>query len=87
MELSLKEDNNTRLAYERWYAKQPTTNCRRCDRTFPNNNGGRTEYCSHECEIGWFPAGEPTRKVEHQRPRHYKKGKHLPVSSYQSKWS
>lgn len=78
-------DNAINLAHERWYAKQPTTFCRRCDRAFLNVRGGLQEYCCLECELGWYPNG-PVKKVESKRPRQYKK-KHLPIGSFRSNWS
>lgn len=86
MELSEREDRVVAAAHQRWYEKQPMTHCRRCDRLFPNTTKDAIEYCSYECELGWFPQGRPMRKIEMHRPRQYKK-KHLPVSHYQSRWS
>lgn len=80
---SVRDDNHTRIAHERWYQKQPTTHCRRCDREFPNVNGDRTEFCSRDCEVGYFPPKPEVKKCR-VRPRHLK---HLPVGSFRSNWS
>lgn len=52
------------IAHARWYRAQPVTHCRRCDREFPNMDNGKTEYCSWECEIGWFKPKPPKRKYK-----------------------
>lgn len=72
-------------AHERWYARQPFTRCQRCDREFPNLDHGKTNYCSQECEIGYFQA-----KPEEERKRAKPKGgrkRNLGYSSFRSKWS
>ena len=85
LEPTLREDYQTYQAHRRWYQAQSITHCRRCDRPFHNSNGDKTEYCSRDCMLGWFPP--VTKKQEPPKPKPKHRGRHLPVSHYSSNWS
>lgn len=80
--LPLIEPKVVAYAHERWYAAQPATKCQRCDREFPND--GKTNYCSRDCELGFFPEPQPPKRGKYKVPTHKK---HLPIGSFRSNWS